>query len=380
VGGFAAVVNQERTKAFGELVRSAPDLIPLLPWSKEFEKDKFLSPDFTSLEVLTFAGSGIPAGINIPNYDDIRQSDGFKNVSLGNVLSAKAPNEKIPFIADSDLDIYTKYRDAAFEVQVGLHELTGHGCGKLLQETAPGVYNFDHENPPVSPLTGKPVTTWYKPGQTWGSVFGGLAGAYEECRAELVAMHLSCEFPSLKIFGFGDGSVDMDGEAGDVLYASYLSMARAGLVSVEFWDPKSQKWGQAHCQARFAIFQAFLQAEDGFCKLEYKNEDLSDLTIKLDRSKILTSGRKAVSEMLQKIHIYKSTADVEGGSKYFSDMSSVGLEYWGTTIRDVVLKNKQPRKVFVQANTYLDEATGKVTLKHYDATLEGMVQSWADRS
>jgi hypothetical protein len=41
------------------------------------------------------------------------------------------------------------------------------------------VYNFDHENPPISPLTGKPVTTWYKPGQTWGSVFGGLAGAYE---------------------------------------------------------------------------------------------------------------------------------------------------------------------------------------------------------
>jgi len=47
------------------------------------------------------------------------------NAHKGNVLSAKAPNEKIPFIADSDLDIYTKYRDAAFEVQVGLHELTG---------------------------------------------------------------------------------------------------------------------------------------------------------------------------------------------------------------------------------------------------------------
>ena len=43
----------------------------------------------------------------------------------GNVLSAKAPNEKIPFIADSDLEVYKKYRDAAFEVQVGLHELTG---------------------------------------------------------------------------------------------------------------------------------------------------------------------------------------------------------------------------------------------------------------
>lgn len=43
----------------------------------------------------------------------------------GNVLSAKAPDEKIPFIADSDLEVYKKYRDAAFEVQVGLHELTG---------------------------------------------------------------------------------------------------------------------------------------------------------------------------------------------------------------------------------------------------------------
>jgi dipeptidyl-peptidase-3 len=101
----------------------------------------------------------------------------------------------------------------------------------------------------------------------------------------------------------------MDGPAGDVLYTSYLSMARAGLTSVEFWDPKSQKWGQPHCQARFAILkvscamcgdqkwpadmpQSFLEAGDDFCKLEYKNEDLADLTIRLDRSKILTSGRK----------------------------------------------------------------------------------------
>ncbi|KAI0176591.1 putative dipeptidylpeptidase III [Pestalotiopsis sp. NC0098] len=377
--GFAAVVNQERTKAFGALVNAAPDLIPKLPWSKEFEKDKFLAPDFTSLEVLTFAGSGIPAGINIPNYDDIRQTEGFKNVSLGNVLSAKAPNEKIPFIAEKDLDIYRKYRDDAFEVQVGLHELTGHGCGKLLQETSPGEYNFDKANPPVSPITNKPVTSWYKPGQTWGSVFGSVAGAYEECRAELVAMFLSCDFPTLKIFGYGDGSENMDGIAGDLLYASYLSMARAGLASLEMWDPKSRKWGQPHSQARFSILQCFLQAGDDFCKLDYQGDNVEGLTINLDRSKILTVGRKAVGDYLQKLHVYKSTADVQTGSDFFLGMTEVDPEFWGQKIRGEVLRVKQPRKVFVQANTYLEESTGKVSLKHYDATLEGMIQSWAER-
>ena len=50
------MVNLERTKAFGALVDGAEAMIPKLPWSKDFEKDKFLSPDFTSLEVLSFAG------------------------------------------------------------------------------------------------------------------------------------------------------------------------------------------------------------------------------------------------------------------------------------------------------------------------------------
>lgn len=60
-------------------------------------------------------------------------------------------------------------------------------------------------------------------------------------------------------------------------------------------------------------------------------------------------------------------------------MSGVGLEYWGTKVRDVVLKNKQPRKVFVQAVTELDESTGTVSCRQYDPTPEGMIKSWADR-
>lgn len=88
----------------------------------------------------------------------------------------------------------------------------------------------------------------------------------------------------------------------------------------------------------------------------------------------------AVGDFLQKIHIYKSTADVETGTKFFGEeMSGVGLEFWGSKVRQVVVANTQPRKVFVQANTYLDESTGKVTCKQYEPTLEGIIQSWVER-
>jgi dipeptidyl-peptidase-3 len=293
------------------------------------------------------------------------------------VLSAKAPDEKIPFIKDEDLEVYKKYRDVAFEVQVGLHELLGHGCGKLLQETEEGKYNFDVKNPPISPISKKPITSWYKPGQTWGSVFGPVAASYEECRAECVAMALSCDFSVLQIFGLGDGKEDINGEAGDVLFASYLSMARAGVAALEFWDPKSKKWGQAHMQARFSILRTFLDAGKEFCSLDYTADDLSDLTIKLDRSKILSHGRPAVEKYLQKLHIYKSTADVRAGTEMYTDITAVD-EWFAEKLRPAVLAKKTPRKVFVQVNTILDG--DKVVLKEYDATPEGMIASYADRT
>ncbi|KAG8533468.1 uncharacterized protein KY384_002251 [Bacidia gigantensis] len=397
--GLVAIVNKEQTRKFKRLVDAAPEALPKLPWGKNFEKDEFQPPDFTSLEVLSFPSSGIPVGINIPNYDDIRQTHGFKNVSLANILSAKAPSEPIPFIAPADLALYTANRDTAFEIQVGLHELLGHGSGKLLQETSPGNFNFDRASPPISPITNKPVETWYKPGETWSSVFGAVSSSYEECRAECVAMSLACDFDIAKIFGLDttprDGSDDaMDSPAGDVLYASYLSMARAGVASLEFFSPEAGKWGQAHMQARFSILKAFLGAGDGFCVLETTpnpnpsgaGAGFDDITIKLDKAKILTHGKKAVDAYLRKLHTYKSTADVVAGKKLYEEMTAPEPRgYWIEGVRPCVLRRKVARKVFVMGSTRLNEGKGKeegdgeVELVEYEASVEGMIRSWAER-
>lgn len=133
------------------------------------------------------------------SYDDIHQVDGFKNVSLGNVLNAQAPGEVITFLSDSDRPLFEEFRGKSFEVQVGIHELLGHGSGKLLEQAKDGSYNFDPKNPPVNPFTGKPVQTWYKAGETYPSKFGSIASSYEECRAECCGIYLSTDREILKV-------------------------------------------------------------------------------------------------------------------------------------------------------------------------------------
>merc|ERR1719491_2784501 len=194
-----------------------------MPWGVEWEKDEFLRPDFTSLEVLAFGSSGVPAGINIPNYDDIRQTEGFKNVSLGNVLQASygvAPDTRVIFVSENDQDNFKTYKATAFEVQVGIHELLGHGSGKLYHQDTTAVEQLRASNV-KHPLTGEcPIEgPFYKKGATWNSTFGKIAPTYEECRAECCGLFLCLESDILQVFGI-TGDTEEDGGILDVTYVN----------------------------------------------------------------------------------------------------------------------------------------------------------------
>nr|XP_023013816.1 dipeptidyl peptidase 3 [Leptinotarsa decemlineata] len=361
--GFVAAVNREMSLKFADLVAKAEKFLTLLPWGEGFEKDTFLKPDFTSLDVLTFAGSGIPAGINIPNYDDIRQTEGFKNVSLGNVIPASYQFAVTPFLSKEDADLLQKWRVPAFELQVGLHELLGHGSGKLLMKKPDGSFNFPSTL--VDPLTGKPPSSYYESGDTYDTKFGPLSSSYEECRAEAVGLYLSLDPNVRKIFGH-------EGEqAEEVAYVNWLSLIWAGAGrGLELWEP-GRGWLQAHAQARFVIAKVLIEA--GVASVTQPKEN--DLLVTVDRSAINETGKKALGDFLLKLQVYKATGDVEKAKALYDHYAEVN-EPWASW-RSIVLANKQPRKMFVQANTFLEGQ--EVRLKTYESSVSGLLQSWVDR-
>ena len=357
--GFVSMVNKEMSAKFQILVDKAEEMLPKLPWPAEFEKDTFLRPDFTSLDVLTFAGSGVPAGINIPNYDEIRQEEGFKNVSLGNVLSASYKVTKpSPFVSAADNEILKKWKVASFEVQVGLHELLGHGSGKLF-------YAGNHPAELLDPLSGDAVGC-YSQGETYDSVFTSMGSSYEECRAECVGLHL-CLTPGVtEIFGYS-GS-----EAEDIKYANWVSMVLAGVKGLEMFSPTAGEWKQAHSQARFVIMQVMLEAGEDFLTVkEVTGEDgKPDLLISMDRDKINTVGQQAIAKFLLRLQVYKSTGDLAAAKEMYDKYSEVS-EPWDSR-RQIVVDRKQPRSILVQANTKL--VNEKLELIQYEPNAEGLVR------
>lgn len=99
-----------------------------------------------------------------------------------------------------------------------------------------------------------------------------------------------------------------------------------------------------------------------------------DILLTLDRTTLKGAGKNAIGHFLLQLQIYKSTANVTLAQELFKQYSDV-VDQW-VSWRDIVLANKRPRKMFTQPNMILNQ---EVQLKSYDASPEGLIESWVER-
>lgn len=260
--GWVAIVDKEKSKKFQALVAASETVIPLLPWPKTMEKDNFLAPDFTTLEIISMATNGCPLGINIPNYDDIRQDFGFKNVYLGNAM----PNVKvsnIQFATPEQAKIMADNTMKCYEVHVACHELLGHGVGKLIYRNADGTCEKY-----TDPLNGEEFESCYEEGEVWNTKFGAISTSYEECRADTCGFYLCTLKEVYTLFGIEDHEVNT------MLWVNVMSQLRKGILGLPLYNPETNKWGQAHTQGAFVFTMWILKNQKSkIVDIELKDDE-----------------------------------------------------------------------------------------------------------
>ncbi|KAH8427049.1 dipeptidyl peptidase III [Aspergillus melleus] len=376
--GIVGIPDPAETSILAGLASKADAFVYKLPWVEQneekgaFEKDLFEPPDFSSLQSLAYNSSIIFPGINLPNYNDIRQKVGYKNIIFSNRMVAERVRARgLHMVDETEQDTFKNHRFHSYYIWVVLHEILGHGTGRFLAEDPAGSFNFDPNNPPLNPLTQQPVDCWYRPSQTWTGVFQDLSTTVDECRAELVGAYLMDEPEILEVFRY---TMNSEVKPDDVIYNMYLQLGVDGLRGLENFDPITKKWGQAHSRAHYAIFRHLLRDSDGLfaviCDTEAKR-----LTVKMDRSNVLRKGKPSLGRMLMSLHVYRCTADIKNCRALYEDLSNVDEE--ALEWRDIVISRKDPPLAFCQANTFLEG--GNVTIKEYEPTARGVVQSWAER-
>ncbi|RMY68891.1 hypothetical protein D0863_06811, partial [Hortaea werneckii] len=233
--GIVGIKNPEETAILHRLCESADLFVKRLPWVESHRGDRSLG-DF---EESTVQRPGF--------YNDIRQGQGSKSIMISNRLDGTpmAGDSLAVNLCEEKPGTFSKHRRHAYYLWVVFHELFGHGTGKLLQENADSTYNFDLEKLPFSPVTGEPIDSWYRPGETWTGVFQDIATIVDECRAECIGAYLMSETDLWSLCGYTDqGSISPE----DLEYNIYQQLAIAGIRGLENYSVEGESWSQAHSQ------------------------------------------------------------------------------------------------------------------------------------
>jgi dipeptidyl-peptidase-3 len=97
----------------------------------------------------------------------------------------------------------------------------------------------------------------------------------------------------------------------------------------------------------------------------------------VDRTKLRTTAFTALSTFLCKLHSYKAMGDYDTAKTFFDHYSEVDAEM--LKVRDIVIANRQPRRLELQPNLFLNREAGEVEYKDYEDTFDGIIRSHVER-
>lgn len=266
-----------------------------LPFDSKFKKDKAVGLSASSINVISMAGDPspvLPLGINLPNSDWIRKKHGSKSVTLANVDSSRNTYD-IPLMKalylDKYQDVIKRYGNETGVLHTDLHEIAGHGSGKVL----------DGVNTDV-------LSTYYS--------------VIEECRADLVALYY---IPDEKLKEIGVFAEDVNVK--DAALAKYVVYFTNGAIG----QLRRIKLGNDLTQAHFRNRQLI-----STWLLDHADKDKMAMVTKDGRFYIevndLEYVRTLVGKLLSEIQRIKSEGDFNAAKML--------VETYGTRVNPLVHK------------------------------------------
>ena len=146
---FVTVTDKAVTAAVSKLADNASYFEQKAPWPVKYRRTSFQPPVVKAVETLIESGdfSVITIGDNLPNENEIHEKYGSKNfLFTGSVRALNAATGKTA-IAEFAPDAATverdrKYGDEADDLMTALHEVIGHGSGKLSERLSQGAEPF----------------------------------------------------------------------------------------------------------------------------------------------------------------------------------------------------------------------------------------------
>ncbi len=133
--GFVNFKDPDDTRIMEVLRRRVQYFEDRMPWPAQYKREKIPTPPASAVDFLT-VNPASPAGINLPNEQRIREDYGSKSISVSNVMDAADAVKRGPMALEfaatpEDREAARLYNDQARKLLVAMHEVIGHGSGKV---------------------------------------------------------------------------------------------------------------------------------------------------------------------------------------------------------------------------------------------------------